>query len=349
MNNMTFDNDDETFTQIINELKPINKQYSSISRRINSFFKNQNINKLKENINKKIKIYDLYGIHKEKKYETNEFPYHYIDLNKIDLMIKNLSEMNKLNYIKNKDLEENNKNEEKEKNKNIKKKKKIVKLPLNINQITADPGRYNPNYNSIYKKPFFPFFRKSNVSFFDQFKKKKIKQKINLNKTTFSPLNYYRNKKQFHLNSIPNKFNKNNINKHFNKSMDDFKNNESQIKNSISNNNSSNNINKKDFFQTEKVFLKKKREKKIVLKKRKSLSLINYSKMIGRKDLTDLNQNQNDYSPKYNSILPHVRSFKMENKISFQNMKKNLLNKLIRNYNYSSDYLVMQLKKEKHL
>ena len=145
MNNMTFDNDDETFTQIINELKPINKQYSSISRRINSFFKNKNINKLKENINKKIKIYDLYGIHKEKKYDTNEFPYHYIDLNKIDLMIKNLSEMNKLNYIKNKDLEENNKNEEKEKNKNNKKKKKIVKLPLNINQITADPGKYYPN------------------------------------------------------------------------------------------------------------------------------------------------------------------------------------------------------------
>ena len=71
--------------------------------------------------------------------------------------------MNKLYCIKNKDLEENNKNEEKEKNKNIKKKKKIVKLPLNINQITADPGRYNPNYNSIYKKPFFPFFRKSNI------------------------------------------------------------------------------------------------------------------------------------------------------------------------------------------
>ena len=40
--------------------------------------------------------------------------------------------------------------------------------------------------------------------------------------------------------------------------------------------------------------------------------------MIGRKDLTNLNQNQNDYSPKYNSILPHVRSFKMEIKYLFK-------------------------------
>ena len=30
-------------------------------------------------------------------------------------------------------------------------------------------------------------------------------------------------------------------------------------------------------------------------------------------------------------------------------MKKHLISKLIRNYNYSSDYLVMKLEKEKHL
>ena len=107
--------------------------------------------------------------------------------------------------------------------------------------------------------------------------------------------------------------------------------------------------NKKNFFGYETDINFNKRESSHFINLKKSgFSTVNFRKMLGRtekKKNSNILNVSNNYSPKYESIIPHIPSFKMTNKISFQNLKKYLTNKLIRNYNnISNDYLVMKYK-----
>ena len=362
---MKIENKDETFCQFIDEIQPIKKQYSSINKRINSYFKNKSLIKLKENMHKKIKIYDFYGLSNKENNFKKIFDYYNINIKKINDVIEDLSKKENLPCIKkNRILSEKNFKKLKKKKINLKEdeiiKKKSNEIPMTLSQLTSDPGRYNPNYNCIYKKPFYPFFRKSSSSFFEQFKSDKniMKKKIfkssstkrkfkSITIKTSRKFSFVKNSKFSSKNRTTDSFFNNDIklNKYNNSESNKLY--EKNIFSNHSNNNSKRN--KKNFFgyETDINFNKRESSQFINLKK-SGFSTVNFRKMLGRtekKKNSNILNISNNYSPKYESIIPHIPSFKMTNKISFQNLKKYLTNKLIRNYNnISNDYLVMKYK-----
>ena len=89
-------------------------------------------------------------------------------------------------------------------------------------------------------------------------------------------------------------------------------------------------LNKKKFFSNDKKNIK---------------SIINYDKMIGRKPNilnTTFGPDFYFYTPKFDSSLPKIKSFKINHKLSLQSLKRLKTYKIIRNYQiYGNQYSVM--------
>ncbi len=352
-------NDDDKFEENLNDIEPIKTQYSVFNKRYNSFFKIKNLDKLKRNIDRKKKTFDFFSLSNNENTEFKTPQNNYINYKKLIPLNHDLTEINN-SFLKkfNNEIEmvkqKMDKIEKKNNNEMKKKKSKSFSIDQLRNQIIGDPGRYNPNYNSIYKKPYYPFFRKSTISYFDQFKinKKNKKKKIKIKSLSNSLEIVKKNTKYY-------------VSKHLNKSMDDLHDCEINIKNKYD----------KEKIKSTKVFFEKmnshlKKKKNLFLynnktdlensfnkiinrnsinsKKKNSSSIINFNKMKERKYkiISSYGNNFNFYSPNYEPIFPHIPSIKMENEISFQNLKQYLSNKIMRNYKfYSNEFLDMKLNK----
>ena len=378
----------DDFLEILNNISPIDYHYSKTGKVYNKFFKSRSLEKIKENFKKKLNVKEFPIEHK-----IDSYSYHYdLNFNNIDKYINEYisknKKYNKIMKIKKFKFENKVKEEEKidDNKKNhqeifnnfldktfIKLKKKKVKQFLEHDKITFDPGRYNPNYNSIYKKSFCAFMSKIKE---DQNKKDKSnnKEKENLKR----------------IKNINKKINENN-----NMSLNLNKNNSTEVIKKISSRNLLNNENKKDISDNDlnelllfKMNLSKKvntqnksfnsfsiDEKKNVKKnfslestmsyqsnkkikltklnkikffsndKKNIKSIINYDKMIGRKPNilnTTFGPDFYFYTPKFDSSLPKIKSFKINHKLSLQSLKRLKTYKIIRNYQiYGNQYSVM--------
>ena len=378
----------DDFLEILNNISPIDYHYSKTGKVYNKFFKSRSLEKIKENFKKKLNVKEFPIEHK-----IDSYSYHYdLNFNNIDKYINEyISKNKKYNKImKIKKFKFENKVEEEEKiddnKKNhqeifnnfldktfIKLKKKKVKQFLEHDKITFDPGRYNPNYNSIYKKSFCAFMSKIKE---DQNKKDKSnnKEKENLKR----------------IKNINKKINENN-----NMSLNLNKNNSTEVIKKISSRNLLNNENKKDisdndlnelllfkmnlskkvntqnksfnsfsidekknvkknfslestmsYQSNKKIKLTKLNKKKFFSNDKKNIkSIINYDKMIGRKPNilnTTFGPDFYFYTPKFDSSLPKIKSFKINHKLSLQSLKRLKTYKIIRNYQiYGNQYSVM--------
>ena len=315
--------DDTKFEENLNEIQSIKTQYSSFNKRYNFYFKINNLDKLKRNIKRKKKLFDFFSLSNNGNIEFKtplNFNNKKFVMGNHDIRENNNSFLKKYN---NETEMINNKMDKikKKNNENIKKEKsKSFSIDQLRNQIIGDPGRYNPNYNSIYKKPYYPFFRKSTISYFDQFiiNKKKKKKKI---------------KSLSNSIEIVKKNIKVSLTKHSNKSMDDLH----QYENDIKNKDKKNVFEKTHYLHIKKkknIFLDKTKTnldntfnktingKFINLKKNNNASVINFKNM-GRKfiNISSYGDNFHFYSPNYESILPHIPSINGKRNI-FSKFKK---------------------------
>lgn len=378
----------DDFLEILNNISPIDYHYSKTGKVYNKFFKSRSLEKIKENFKKKLNVKEFPIEHK-----IDSYSYHYdLNFNNIDKYINEYisknKKYNKIMKIKKFKFENKIKEEEKidDNKKNhqeifnnfldktfIKLKKKKVKQFLEHDKITFDPGRYNPNYNSIYKKSFCAFMSKIKE---DQNKKDKSnnKEKENLKR----------------IKNINKKINENN-----NMSLNLNKNNSTEVIKKISSRNLLNNENKKDisdndlnelllfkmnlskkvntqnksfnsfsidekknvkknfslestmsYQSNKKIKLTKLNKKKFFSNDKKNIkSIINYDKMIGRKPNilnTTFGPDFYFYTPKFDSSLPKIKSFKINHKLSLQSLKRLKTYKIIRNYQiYGNQYSVM--------
>jgi len=378
----------DDFLEILNNISPIDYHYSKTGKVYNKFFKSRSLEKIKENFKKKLNVKEFPIEHK-----IDSYSYHYdLNFNNIDKYINEYisknKKYNKIMKIKKFKFENKVKEEEKidDNKKNhqeifnnfldktfIKLKKKKVKQFLEHDKITFDPGRYNPNYNSIYKKSFCAFMSKIKE---DQNKKDKSnnKEKENLKR----------------IKNINKKINENN-----NMSLNLNKNNSTEVIKKISSRNLLNNENKKDisdndlnelllfkmnlskkvntqnksfnsfsidekknvkknfslestmsYQSNKKIKLTKLNKKKFFSNDKKNIkSIINYDKMIGRKPNilnTTFGPDFYFYTPKFDSSLPKIKSFKINHKLSLQSLKRLKTYKIIRNYQiYGNQYSVM--------
>ena len=283
---------------IINE-----KQYSSYNKKMNQNFHSICLKKLKENISKKkSKIFDLFNLPKNEESFENKFNFYNINLKKINTILKDLSSIDKFpNLKKNQPYYDYKKNQKVKLkiNKLVKKSKKNINMiPISLSQITFSPGRYDPNFNAIYKKPFYPFFGKSYN--FDSNKKvndigkKIIVLKKSISNQSFNKLNTFsdsRNSRNFSLSKT-----KLFLKKKYNTISDSLNNNNkiNQIKNNklFSNifcsessfhfkNNRSFSNNNNTFYKSENNFYKIKYKKDIISNQK--FSLMNNNKKIERK------------------------------------------------------------------
>ena len=378
----------DDFLEILYNISPIDYHYSKTGKVYNKFFKSRSLEKIKENFKKKLNVKEFPIEHK-----IDSYSYHYdLNFNNIDKYINEYisknKKYNKIMKIKKFKFENKVKEEEKidDNKKNhqeifnnfldktfIKLKKKKVKQFLEHDKITFDPGRYNPNYNSIYKKSFCAFMSKIKE---DQNKKDKSnnKEKENLKR----------------IKNINKKINENN-----NMSLNLNKNNSTEVIKKISSRNLLNNENKKDisdndlnelllfkmnlskkvntqnksfnsfsidekknvkknfslestmsYQSNKKIKLTKLNKKKFFSNDKKNIkSIINYDKMIGRKPNilnTTFGPDFYFYTPKFDSSLPKIKSFKINHKLSLQSLKRLKTYKIIRNYQiYGNQYSVM--------
>ena len=333
---------------IINE-----KQYSSINKKINKNFQKFYLKKIKDNIHqKKPNLFDLFNVPKEKKNFENKFNYYNINLKKINTILKDLSSVEKFPNLKTNEPYYDYKKKKKVKlkvNKLVKRNtKKLNVIPISLSQITFSPGRYEVNYNSIYKKPFFPFFGKSN-NFESKNSNYNIKKKIIVSKKSFSNQSFhkfksisdsrnsknislYKNKFSFKkkFNTISDninnnyKINKSRSNKLFSKTI--YSENSFNFKNNKSLSEKNNKFDKSD-----NSFSKINNKSDTIFNKKFSC-LVNYNKMIGRSNNHLYFKKLLNHTSNYNYIMPRTNSFKIGYKNSIFNLKK------CYNNNYSNEY-----------
>ena len=324
-------NDVDKFDEYVNEIESIKTQYSSFNKKYNVFFQTTNIDKLKRNMNRKKSTFDSFSLLNNENTVFKTPQNNHINYKKLYLMNNDLTQVNN-SFMKksNNEIEMINHKMDKIKKKNNKEIKKHKSKSFSIdqirNQIIGDPGRYNPNYNSIYKKPYYPFFRKSAISYYDQFKinKNNKKKKIKIKSLSNSV-------------EIVKKDTKYYVTKHLNRSMDDLHDCERNIKNKYDKENikSTKIFFEKIHFNCKKkknIFLYKNKTdlentfnniingKSILVKNNNSSSIINFNRMKERKYkiINSYNNNFNFFSPNY---FPHIPSIKMESEMVFSKLK----------------------------
>ena len=380
----------DDFLEILYNISPIDYHYSKTGKVYNKFFKSRSLEKIKENFKKKLNVNEFSIDHK-----TDYYSYHYdLNLNNIEKFIKEYTcktkNYNKLIKIKKLKFENQLKEEDKIDDIKIKKHKelfksytneKLIKLKNNnienfigLDKITFDPGRYNPNYNSIYKKSFCAFISKikEQENKKDKSNKKEKQNKIRLKKLSKKIIDNHNRT----LNSNKNNSNEKTINKNllsrnllYNEKKKDISENDLNelllFRMNFSKKLKSQNKSFNSFSIDEKKILKKnlsyqstnsyQSNKKIKLTQLKNKflnndkktikSIINFDKMIGRKPNilnTTFGPDFYFYTPKFDSSLPKIKTFKIDHKLSLQNLKRLKTYKIIRNYQiYGNQYSVI--------
>ncbi len=376
----------DEFIEILFNISPIDYQYSKTGKVFNRYFKTRSLEKIKENLKKKIYVNEFSNDHK-----IDYYSHHYdLNLNNIDKYIKEYSSQtrnyDKMLKIKKFKLENKMKDEEKFDDNKIKNHKELFKNFSNKSliqlknkniqhflehdKITFDPGRYNPNYNSIYKKSFCAFISKikEQENKKDKSKNKekenKIKVKKNLSKKNIDNNNVTlnSNKNYSHEKTInKNISSRNLLNNENKKDISENDLNELLLFQNLSKKLNTQNKSFNSFSIDDKKKLKKnlsfnhnntkikltKLKKNIFLNNDKKTikNIINFDKMIGRKPNilnTTFGPDFNFYTPKLDSSLPKIKSFKIDHKLSLQNLKRLKTFKIIRHYQiYGNQYSVM--------
>jgi hypothetical protein len=353
----------DSIISIVQGIQPIDYQYSKLGRIMNGYFKKRSLDYIQKNIDKKIHVHEYYDLPtKENQKKKNNF--FNIDFRKIDTYLKEYSKINNLHHTYDTYKSCDDKNKIKKKIKKINLKKKIEITGLSKNQITADPGRYNPNFKSIFKNSYHAFFGSSQLKSNNQSNNSidnnitkvmtnisksksqsilKTERGINLDETIqlknnnddIQSSNVINMKNNSYKNSIElPKSDRNDLNS---------KNSFSQIKSSL--------INFPDLYKfnksrnnSKKALLTKSNSSKLL--KKINASSIDFSKMSGRKNIFNINCTP-IYSPNYKYNLPHLSTVRMPKEIPFQELKKIIIGKLIRTYKLNSDeYMIMEINRK---
>ena len=356
-------NEKDSIISIVKGIQPIDYQYSKLGRIMNGYFKKRSLDYIQKNIDKKIQVHEYYDLptKENQKKENNFFN---IDFRKIDTYLNEYSKIDNLHHIYNTYKSSDTKIKTKKKIKKINLKKKIEFTGLSKNQITADPGRYNPNFKSIFKNSYHAFFGSSQIKSNNQSNNSidnntnkgnttisksksqsilKTERGINLDETIqlknnnddIQSSNVINMKNNSYKNSIElPKSDRNDLNS---------KNSFSQIKSSL--------INFPDLYKfdksrnnSKKSLLTKSNSSKLL--KKINASSIDFSKMSGRKNIFNINCTP-IYSPNYKYNLPHLSTVRMPKEIPFQELKKIIIGKLIRTYKLNSDeYMIMEINRK---
>jgi hypothetical protein len=353
--NDEYEKENDPIISMLREIEPIEYQYSTLGKVMNGYFKTRSIDHLQKNVNKKMHIHEFYDLPKKdnQKKISNYFD---IDFKKIDSYLNEYSIVNSIPNVSK--LQKNNiiiDNQNRIKLKKIFQNNNNKRIDFNEfhNSITADPGRYYPNYNSIYKNSYHAFFgganklnnqsniinEKSNIQKSQKMCKSKstdtllLTEKDNLIEEISKITN---NKEILDQNSKKdNEVNNKNMEKNQNSYSESIKSDNLYLPN-IQKSKSSRNKNK--------IRLIKNNSTKNI--KRKDASSLDFSKMTGRKDYFLLNYGAS-YRPNYNYNLPHISTIRMPKETSFRDLKKFLINKFIRNYKLNSDnYMIMEINKK---
>ena len=147
--NDEYEKENDPIISMLREIEPIEYQYSTLGKVMNGYFKTRSIDHLQKNVNKKMHIHEFYDLPKKdnQKKISNYFD---IDFKKIDSYLNEYSIVNSIPNVSK--LQKNNiiiDNQNRIKLKKIFQNNNNKRIDFNEfhNSITADPGRYYPNYN----------------------------------------------------------------------------------------------------------------------------------------------------------------------------------------------------------
>ena len=356
-------NEKDSIISILQGIQPIDYQYSKLGRIMNGYFKKRSLDYIQKNIDKKIQVHEYYDLPSKQNQNKKDNNFFNIDFKKIDSYLKEYSKVNSLHHTYDTYKSSENKNKIKKKIKKINLKKKIEFTGLSKNQITADPGRYNPNFKSIFKNSYHAFFGSSQLKSNNQSNNSidnnvtKIMTNISKSKSqsilktdkgiTLDETIQVKNNDDIHSSIIT--VRKNNSYKNSGE-LSNTDRNELNTKTPISEIKSNVNIfpnlykrNNSRNFSKKSLLIKSNSTK--VLKKINSSSL-DFSKMSGRKSIFNIKCTP-IYSPNYKYNLPHISTIRMPKEIPFQELKKIIVGKLIRTYKLNSDdYMIMEINRK---
>ena len=354
----------DAINSIIKTINPVHPAYSQQNKNYNKYFLSLNLDvinfvkTLNRLYHKKItansKLYNILY----KKNNKNKFVYE----EEIQRTLNKLKKMRDNKYIpktlidkfKFMEVSEKMRNNEEKINNEMNKKNKNIKIKSSDNfydEITLDPGRYDPKYNLIFKKIPNVFFKKYSHS---NKNNNLNKNKKNINKILFEKKNEKKeksksNEKNNTINIEKNKNKKKRIystdsieHKIFSSSMINFK--PSKIFTPKFQNYNLNiiNLNKLNKTQNSNFY-----QKFNDLKKK-----ICFDKMKGRNNnLFDIKMETKNisYNPNYDVITPGFHLKNYDKKEKWQKYKKFMVGKIIRNYHYSSpsEYFIFDANKKK--
>lgn len=374
----------DNITNIIKSMVPIKYKYSSKFRQMDTVFKSSCLESLLKSLDLKPKIHDQFQPSPDFQKHKNGLNINF--QNSLNY-IKELSDLRNLplvlqykNCLKdgvyNPDFAisptksnegEKSKSTEREKRKKERMEERLKRLMEYRNSDNSlDPGKYHPNYESIRKKSPCVVIRKPAKK-----AKKVIKivspSKNNNISNSEDEENRKNSKRKCSSFDKSNEIEKNKENNEINSNNSSgISNNNTSIipSTTLQKTNSNKNILKKYFKKNFMSLPKIKKSQKIFKLTRnrkiyKSDSMGNFSpkcsiifnKTPGRSALfVDNNPNKSWYFPNYKSTLPHIPSIIFKHTSSFQDKKKYMTGKLLRNYKYSAEkYFVMEVAKTKRL